>query len=195
MSGPQRVTPAGESTAVAANAGSPWRALLPMLTWTVLLGFFFAEVEIQIEGAGGWAANLPTWRIEQHWLLDIFWGGRAMTGYHAWVFPFITLCFHFPLCFPSGLAHEDTPRRTGSAFWRAEARVLACIMVFWISEDFLWFVLNPAFGIARFTPAAIPWHKHWIWFAPTDYWTFSVVAVVLLWVSCRPLRSRPCTGT
>ena len=66
------------------------------LAWVLLLGRFFAQTEIQIEGPAGWAANLPTWRVEQHWLLDIFWGGRAMTGYHAWVFPFIALFFHCP---------------------------------------------------------------------------------------------------
>ncbi|MBC7416115.1 MAG: hypothetical protein H7327_14400 [Herminiimonas sp.] len=160
------------------------RDLLPMLAWTVLLGLFFAQVEIQIEGASGWAASLPTWRVEQHWLLDIFWGGRAMTGYHAWVFPFITLFFHFPLVF------------SGQWSRRGEARVVACIMVFWISEDFLWFVMNPAFGIARFNPANVPWHKHWIGAAPTDYWTFTGVALLLLWLSCCPpkIKSPPCRG-
>ena len=73
--------------------------VLLLIFWVVLLGFFFAQVEIQIEGAAGWAANLPTWRIEQHWLLDIFWGGRPLTGYHAWVFSFIALFFHFPSIF------------------------------------------------------------------------------------------------
>ena len=52
--------------------------------------------EIQIEGPNGWATSLPTWRIEHHPLLDIFWGGRAMTGYHAWFFSFILLVFHLP---------------------------------------------------------------------------------------------------
>ncbi len=57
-----------------------WKGLLLTLCWVGLMAFFFAEVEIQIEGGAGWATSLPTWRIEQHWLLDIFWGGRAMTG-------------------------------------------------------------------------------------------------------------------
>lgn len=70
--------------------------LIVTLFWVALLGLFFAQTEIQIEGGAGWAANLPTWRIEHHWLLDIFWGGRPMTGYHAWVFPFIAMFFHFP---------------------------------------------------------------------------------------------------
>ncbi len=152
-----------------------WRIGL-MLGWVILLGLFFAQTEIQIEGAAGWAANLPTWRIEQHWLLDLFWGGRAMTGYHAWVFPFVALFFHFPFFFMQQWS------------LRAEARAIACIMLFWISEDFLWFVLNPAFGLARFNPQSIPWHKHWFLYAPTDYSVSLAVAAVLLWLS---YRTRP----
>jgi hypothetical protein len=61
----------------------PTRHTVFVVAWVVLLAYFFANVEIQIEGSAGWAANLPTWRIEHHWLLDLFWGGRPMTGYHA----------------------------------------------------------------------------------------------------------------
>ncbi|MFZ6844140.1 hypothetical protein [Undibacterium sp. RuTC16W] len=151
-----------------------WRRLIVLLAWVALLALFFAQTEIQIEGSAGWGANLPTWRIEKHWLLDIFWGGRAMTGYHAWVFPFISLVFHFPFFF----FHTWT--------LKLEARALASIMSFWIVEDFLWFVLNPAFGLAHFDPAYIPWHKHWFWFAPTDYWTFLTLACGLFWFSYSP---------
>ena len=145
--------------------------VLLLLSWVLLLGVFFAQVEIQIEGAAGWAANLPTWRIEQHWLLDIFWGGRPLTGYHAWVFSFIALFFHFPLIFMQQWS------------WRLESRAIASIMLFWTIEDFSWFIFNPAFGLANFNPAHIPWHKHWLWFAPTDYWVAILIAGILLWIS------------
>ena len=146
--------------------------LLLTLACTLLLAFFFAHVEIQIEGSAGWAAHLPTWRIEKHWLLDIFWGGRPLTGYHAWVFPCVALFFHFPLAF------------MGHFSWRAEARVLGCICLFWIAEDFLWFVCNPAWGLAKFKPALVPWHVHWWGPAPVDYWTFLGAACVLFAFSC-----------
>lgn len=161
------------------------REAVAALCWTLLLAALFSQVEIQIEGAGGWAVNLPTWRIEQHWLLDIFFGGRPMTGYHAFVLPFIAVFFHFPLCFAS--------------LWtlRRECLVLACLITFWIVEDFLWFATNPAFGLGQFNAASIPWHKHWLWFAPIDYWTFSAVVAALLSFSCRspaPSRSRQLPG-
>lgn len=145
--------------------------LLLTLAGVVVLAYFFAKVEIHIEGDAGWAANLPTWRIEEHWLLDIFWGGRAMTGYHAWAFPFITLFFHFPLVFMAEWS------------WPLEARVLAAIMLFWIIEDFLWFIINPAFGWRRFKREHISWHKNWIAGAPVEYWLFSVAGALLLWYS------------
>lgn len=149
------------------------KGLLLTMFWVSLMAFFFAEVEIQIEGDAGWATSLPTWRIEQHWLLDIFWGGRAMTGYHAWVFPFIAMIFHLTFFF----------LQTWS--WKLQARAFACIMLFWIVEDFLWFVLNPAFGLVRFNPVDVFWHKQWWLGAPKDYWTFSLVAAILFWFSFR----------
>jgi hypothetical protein len=135
--------------------------------FVVVLAYFFAKVEIHIEGDAGWAANLPTWRIESHWLLDILWGGRAMTGYHAWVLPFIALSFHAPIFF------------TAAWSWQMEARILAAIMLFWIAEDFLWFIINPAFGLRRFRARFVPWHKHWVCGAPVDYWIFSSASAAL----------------
>lgn len=143
--------------------------LILTVGFVVVLAFFFAHAEIHIEGDAGWAANLPTWRIEKHWLLDILWGGRAMTGYHAWVFSFIALFFHFPLFFMAQWS------------WLLEARVIASLMLFWIMEDFLWFILNPAFGWKRFHPEQVGWHKHWACGAPVDYWLFSAISAALFW--------------
>lgn len=145
--------------------------LIATLAGVLVAAYFFARVEVEIEGEAGWAANLPTWRIEQHPLLDLFWGGRPMTGYHAWMFSFIALIFHFPLCF------------IGEWSWRLEGRVLACVMLFWVVEDFLWFIVNPAFGWRRFRREHISWHKHWAWGAPVDYWIFGAACLLLFWVT------------
>ena len=136
--------------------------------YVLLLGFFFANVEIQIEGAGGWAANLPTWRVERHWLLDLFWGGRPMTGYHAWVFSFMALVFHLPAVLLQRWSLN------------LEVRILGSLALFWIIEDWLWFVLNPAYGMQRFDPQLVPWHKHWLGPMPTDYWLFGCVGLALV---------------
>lgn len=156
-----------------------WRRSIGYLAWVLLMAVFFAEVEIQIEGAAGWAAQLPTWRIEHHWLLDIFWGGRPMTGYHAWVFSFMALAFFAPLAF------------AGRFRVREAALALAGLMLFWIVEDFLWFVLNPAYGLARFGPQQIPWHRRWWLGAPTDYWVAVIGSMaILVFVNRAPGRDR-----
>ena len=127
-----------------------------LLLWLTLLAAVFAHVEIQIEGPAGWAANLPTWRLDNSWL-NALWGGKTITGYHVCVFAFMALVFHLPL-----FVH-------GTFSARLEARLLGGLMIFWIVEDFLWFVFNPAFGLAGFQPHRVPWHHHWVWHVPVDY--------------------------
>ena len=145
-----------------------------LLAFVIVAATFFAQVEIQIEGTQGWAAGMPTWRIEKHWLLDLFWGGRPMTGYHAWCFSFIALIFHAAVFI------------SGRWTWRLEGRILGCVMIFWIIEDFLWFVLNPAWTLTRFDAAHIPWHKFWFCgVVPNDYVTFTTVGTILLLWSYR----------
>lgn len=146
----------------------PAVGLLGLIAYALLLAFFFAKVEIQIEGAAGWAADLPTWRIEKHWLLDWFWGGRPMTGYHAWVFSFMVLAFHLPCVL------------LGRWSWAIEGRVLGALALFWIAEDWLWFAMNDAYGIDRFAPQFVPWHKRWLLGVPTDYLVMGVIGIGLL---------------
>ena len=146
----------------------PAGRLLGMGLGLLVLAFLFAKVEIQIEGPAGWAQNLPTWRIEQHPLLDWFWGGKPLTGYHAWVFTFMAAVFHLPLLLG------------GPFTLKLEGRILGSVMVVWILEDILWFVLNPAFGLERLTPAHVPWHKHWIAGVPVDYIVFLALGGLLI---------------
>lgn len=146
--------------------------LFILLFWILLLAFFFAKVEVHIEGDKGWGAGLPTWRIEKHWLLDIFWGGRPMTGYHAWVFPFMILIFHLVFFMQ------------GAWSLKMEARVIASVIAFWLLEDFLWFAINPYYGLRKFRKEHIPWHSHrWLIFMPVDYWLFLVLSALLFWYS------------
>jgi hypothetical protein len=128
----------------------------------------FALLEIQIEGPQGWAANLPTWRVENRWT-KIFYGGKTLTGYHFYILLFVLVILHGP--FALGLIAFS---------WPAELRILACMILFWVLEDFLWFVFNPAFGLRRFRKEFIPWHAPaWWWIMPRDYWVFTPLAVAL----------------
>lgn len=152
---------------------------LGYMVWVIVSAFFFANAEVQIEGAAGWATGLPTWRIEHHWLLDAFWGGRAMTGYHAWMFSFMALMFFSPLAF--------------SGCWNRRDAALAAagLIVFWVLEDFFWFIVNPAWGWAKFSPAFVTWHSRWSLGAPVDYWIGLAVAALILLRRHRPWKAQP----
>src|SRR3954471_15263898 len=100
----------------------------------VVAAFLFAKVEVHIEGPNGWAANLPTWKI-QNKLTDLLYGGRPLTGYHLYMLLFVLTFVH--VAFAVGLPWS----------LKAEALVWSFMILFWIVEDFLWFVINPHFGL------------------------------------------------
>ncbi|MGH7143201.1 MAG: hypothetical protein ACREJ2_03610 [Planctomycetota bacterium] len=98
-----------------------------------------------------------------------------MTGYHAWVFTFMAIVFHLPIIM------------TGDWSWKLESRMVGCVMLFWIIEDYEWFCLNTRFGLHRLDPKDAWWHKHWFMgIMPLDYVTFSFVGAVLIWYSFHP---------
>jgi hypothetical protein len=133
----------------------------------------FALLEIQVEGAAGWAAGLPTWRRDNRWTRALL-GGRTLTGYHLYCHIFVLTAVHLP--FGLGLANW-TPS--------GEARAVAFLILFWILEDFLWFVLNPRYGVRGFTKERAAWHATaWWWIMPREYWIFLPVSAALyLWSS------------
>jgi len=133
----------------------------------------FALAEIQIEGPHGWAASLPTWRVSNRWT-HLFYSAKPLTGYHLYTQLFAVVAVHLPF----GLSL--TPFT-----WRMEARQLSFLILFWVLEDFLWFLLNPAFGLKRFRREHVWWHaKTWWWIMPRDYWVFIPVGLALYRFSC-----------
>jgi len=132
---------------------------LQFLVTLFITSALFALVEIQIEGTAGWAGSLPTWKIDNRWT-RLLMSGRPLTGYHAYLFPFMAIMVHTP--FGLGLASWTLP---------AEARTLSFLILFWTLEDFLWFVFNPQFGLRGFRKEHIWWHApSWWWIMPRDYW-------------------------
>jgi len=137
-------------------------------------GFCFAKVEIAIEGGHGWAENLPTWRLPpNNWASLLFFSGRPLTGYHVWMETFILSLLHISYVF-------EVPT------WSIELQILAFFCFFSVVEDFLWFFLNPAFGLANFKPEKIWWHReHWWGIMPRDYYVLTMIGTVLYMVSLR----------
>jgi len=126
-----------------------------------VLAFLFAAVEVEIEGPYGWAERLPTWRRTDGTIPRAFgrvMSGRPLTGYHLFMLPLPLAAFHLPFVF--GVPWS----------WRAELVACAAYLVFAITWDFLWFVLNPAYGVRDFRRGRIWWYPRWLGPAPVDYW-------------------------
>lgn len=143
----------------------------PLFTLFIIgSAFLWAKLEIHIEGGRGWAADLPTWRVEKHFLLDLLYGGRPLTGYHIWCFAFVFFLFHMPFFW------------TGTWSISQELNVIGSYCLFWVVEDFLWFVLNPHFGLRKFTKEHAWWHKRWLARVPVEYWAFGLLGILLLYL-------------
>lgn len=144
------------------------------MIWILLLfayALLFALVEIEIEGPDGWADKLPTWYRVTPWyarLMARLLSGKPMTGYHLMMLPIPLVSFHLGLCF--GMPWS----------WATEARIVAAYLIFNVIWDFLWFVLNPAFGWSRFRKGTVWWHSHrWIGRFPIDYWNGLVLSFAI----------------
>ena len=138
-----------------------------MLVFMVFMAFVLALWEIQIEGRDGWAGKLPGWRIEKGWLMKLT-QGRPLTGYHVYMTVFLIAIIHLPLFFVPWS-------------WRLESLILGFYVGMVFIEDFLWFVLNPYFGIKNFRKGRIWWHKDWRGPVPALYWILLVITVVLIY--------------
>jgi len=136
--------------------------------YLVIISAVLALLEIQIEGANGWAKELPTWRIKNKlttWLM----GEKPLTGYHVYLIAFVVLLAHLPYFL--GFASPSIS---------IEIRLISLIILLFIVEDFLWFVLNPAYGIRKFKPQYIWWHaSSWWWIMPRDYYIFGIIGISL----------------
>ena len=141
---------------------------------SVAMGLYFfaiswvlAQLEIQIEGAHGWAERLPTWRWQSDAVLR--WAGKPITGYHVFLQAFLLLFIHLPLMY------------TGFSVDR-ESELLALFFLMTVFWDFLWFVCNPHYGIARFRRGQVWWFKSWFLGLPVPYY-MGVAASALLYMA------------
>ena len=142
--------------------------LAGFLVFMVFLSVILAIWEIQIEGKEGWAAKLPAWRIEKRWIIKLT-GGRPVTGYHVFMTLFLIATVHLPLFFVAWS-------------WRLESLLLGFYVGMVLLEDFLWFVLNPHYGIKNFRKGKIWWHTSWWGPVPALYWFLLVICIVLLYL-------------
>jgi hypothetical protein len=128
------------------------------------IAFVLAQLEIQIEGAHGWAEKLPTWRWQTPAVLR--WAGKPITGYHVFLLLFLLLFIHLPMMY-SGFSLEREVELLS---------LFALLAVFW---DFLWFVCNPHFGLPRFRPGQVWWFQSWMLGLPVPYFVGLLLSLLI----------------
>ena len=118
-----------------------------------LIALVLAHLEIEIEGPHGWAEKLPTRRWEGPFVRR--WLGKPVTGYHICLLTLLLLFLHLPQLYDGS--------------WEREADLLAMFILAVVTWDFLWFVCNPHFGVARFRKGQVWWLPDWTFGMPRPY--------------------------
>jgi len=125
-------------------------------SYLFLIILALAALEVQIEGRYGWTKKLPTWRIKSK-IFGFFIGGKELTGYLFYMLLLLFMLFHLP--FLGGVTWT----------WQAEIEIIFLFVLFSAFWDFLWFLLNPYYGLAHFKQSYVYWHRQWILGIPLDY--------------------------
>ena len=141
--------------------------LISIFLFSIVLAFAVAKLEIQIEGKDGWAKNLPTWRIKNR-LTKFFYGEQPLTGYHFWLVVVLLIALHSG--FFAGLPWSLS----------LELKIMGCFWLAVVIEDFLWFALNPYYGVKKFNRTEAHWHTLWILGLPALYWIYGIFATFLI---------------
>lgn len=137
------------------------------------IAFTLALLEIQIEGAHGWAEKLPTWRYDRPWFRSLT-DGKTLTAYHLFLHMLLLLLFHLPVFFTSWS-------------WMKELQLLSAYILLSLTWDFLWFLWNPAYGIRRFRAGEVWWFRYWFLGLPVDYWLGFGVSLGLAFIAGQAL--------
>jgi hypothetical protein len=142
--------------------------ILKVLTYLTILAALHAKLELAIEGKKtGWAFNLPCWRIDNYITQLLI--GKELTGYHFYLCLMFLLLFHSPVLFlPWTLA--------------LECFILGSYFIYWVLEDFSWFIENNYYGLKNFRKGRIAWHKRWFLNLPVSYWISLITGGILLWL-------------
>lgn len=144
-------------------------SFVPLWLFVLALSAVVALLEIQIEGGNGWAACLPSWRVQSPWLKRLL-NGKDLTGYHLYLSLELLFFFHFPAVFV-----RWTPA--------LEFTIFSAYFAFMACEDFLWFVFNPHFGWRKFTRGNIAWFSRWAGPFPIDYYFLLLLSASCAWLS------------
>lgn len=143
-----------------------------------IFAVIFALIEIEVEGTNGWAKNLPTTKnIVGH-----------LTLYHVYmvllaIFIIAGFLFYKQSKNCKGPPEKKNTSKQSRVFNKYVQPILIIIfhiVLYFLIQDFLWFVFNPGFKVTGYHPSNIPWHKYWFGGLPIFNYIGLAVVLVLL---------------
>jgi len=124
--------------------------------FVIIFATLWAWLEVEIEGKYGWAQNLPTSCAFMGW-----------TWYHVCMNIIVLGILHRGLRCVQFEPDE----------WKRVVFFMLYSFAWFVVEDVLWFVINPSYGISKYTVSDIPWHAAKPWFAGTFVYNWIVFFV------------------
>ena len=139
--------------------------LILFFAFILITSFLLALAEIQIEGKFGWAKKLPTWRKK----ISIGKFKFEITGYHLFFFGGLFAMLQFRFVFQPFTIKD-------------ELLTISAYLFMVIVEDFLWFLLNPNYGLRKYNKKFVYWYQTWFLGFPIIYFFFIPLAILLLFI-------------
>lgn len=112
--------------------------------YTYVYALLFSLLEIEIEGENGWCKKIPTFTIKK----GIF---KNFTFYHIIMNVIVILTNIFFEFLHNGFNINSL---LYSIFY---------VTLWFLTEDFLWFVLNPFYTLKKYNKDSIIWHSNQLW--------------------------------
>ncbi len=151
--------------------------ILSSIYW-FLVALFIALFEIEIEGKYGWAEKTATWNRKFRFPKN---GGRfsisrSLTGYHLFLNIFLFLFMH------------STFFLSGTFSIEQELKLLSIYFTWILVWDYLWFILNPYYGLNAFSQKSVWWFGKEPWILgrfPVKYLLQLAAAFLLSYIATR----------
>ena len=128
--------------------------------YTYIYALLYSLLEIEIEGKDGWAKKLPTFTIKK----GIF---KNFTFYHILMNMIVILTNTFPIFNSIGINKK-------ALFLSIYFNTL-----WFLVEDFLWFVFNPYYTIKKYNKN-IDWHSNQKWLFGMPLHNYIGIMILLL---------------
>ena len=138
-------------------------------------GFLWALTMVNAEGLVGWGGVSPAWKLDtRRWYSFLFWPfaqGRPVNFLPVSAIMTFTVSFLLPVIWNINKNIPFTLINFGE--------LVSYFIIFAILEDFIWFLINPYYGLRKFNKQIVTWHPRWLGFLPTDYWIALVIYIIV----------------